>query len=222
MEFDLVGLLFVAGIVALVALLIRIAISIARKKKKKRTNELKELALRSGFSFSENVDMNTCDFGEFDIFRNSADIKVWNMLTKAESGFGMKIFDCRRGSGKNKRPYAVFMVEQTKSLPAFILRKNTFLNNPFGLKAIVFNNFKKFSDEYFLVGNDKSSIRNVFNEKVIRHFENHKLEPDETIATDRNRIVYYQRFGVKTRLLKAEALQAKLEEVNELLSVFIK
>ncbi|HLA29011.1 MAG TPA: hypothetical protein VJZ49_14080 [Syntrophales bacterium] len=214
----LLGLLFITGVVSLVALLIWIGISKISKDKKKRTKELKEFALRSGFSYSENADINLCDF---DIFGQT--VNVFNMLTKTESGVLWRIFDYTAGSGKCARQYAVFMVEQTKSLPAFILRKRAFFNNLFGLKAIVFDNFKRFSDEYYLEGNDKCGIRNVFNENVVRHFENHKLDgPGATIVANMNKIIYYQKVNYPEAWPKPEDLRAKLEEVNELLSVFIK
>lgn len=206
----------VMGIFLLIGLITYFAIYISKREEKKRTEELKEMALRSGFSYSENVDININDlyiFGEHGG-------KAWNMLKTERQNVFWRIFDYWYGVGKSAQLQTVFIAETTGSFPKFVLMKETFLSKLDSLVGryhdIEFDNHEQFSKQYILSGDDEISIRNIFNQNVLRHFENCKS--DGTIAANMNWIAFYQ-LGER---LKPEELRSKFDEVTALLSVFLR
>lgn len=214
----LFGYFLIGGIIALIALITAYFIYSDKKEEKKRTEKLKEIALRSGFSFGEAVDTDFSDLLSF----SSYESKAWNMLKIEKQDIVWRIFDYRYGSGKSISLQTVFLAETSRSFPKFSLTRETLMLKMLkiidlvGLKDIDFHSHPEFSKQYHLSGSDEPSIRSLFNENVIRHFETYKLEG--SIVANMNKIAFYQ----LTKRLKPEEMPSRLEEVSKILSLFLR
>ncbi len=198
-----------------VGLLVWLAIAKGKEIEKKRSEDLKRIAAQSGFSYSDALDI---DLNSVPITMRVGGGDSCNMFKTVRRDVVWRIFDYRTGGGRNRRCTTVIMAESPRSFPAFILsERNRFdiLAKLFGFHAIEFDKDQPFSKLCFLIGNDDTGIRNVFDQKVIRHFETCKL--CGTIRAEMNMVFHFQ-LG---KTLTPEERPLKLEEAEKVLSVFL-
>lgn len=217
MTHPLAPYIFVLGILLLVGLVTLYAVYISKKQENERLVRLEEMALRSGFSYSENIDINMEDFlpiGE------KIGSKCWNMLKATWQGVVWRIFDYRFVIGKKVHLQTAFMAETKKRFPTFALRKETFLNKLDKLTGncndITFDKNQAFSKQYILSGEDENSIRKLFHQDILHYFETHPI--NGTIYAHENKIVFYQ----SDKRLVSEEMMPILEEVTTVISLLLR
>ena len=167
-------------IVAVVLALIGIAIFLARHFDKKRTEALKAVADALGFAFSAKGNEGLLgSLREMRLFSQGHGRKIKNAMSGFANGVGVTIFDYRYtvGSGKNSHTYAqtVALFESDGlQAPAFALRpENLFhkIGSAFGYQDIDFRDHPSFSKKYLLRGTDEASIRRMFTDELLDHYE---------------------------------------------------
>lgn len=209
--------IFVLGILFLVGLVTVYAVYISKKQENERLVRLKEMALRSGFSYSENININVDDVLTVGVKMGG---KIWNVLTATRQGVVWRIFDYRFGIGKKIHLQTVFMAETGRKFPAFSLMRETFLKKfdklTGNLNDLTFDKNPSFSKQYILNGEDENSIRNLFNPNILHYFETHPL--NGTIYAHENKIVFYQ----QDKRLAPEEMMPILEEVTTVISLFLR
>ena len=105
------------------------------------------------------------------------------MMEGRNGGLQWKIFDyyyvISHGKSRETRSQTVFLIEKPGiNLPHFSLMPENFLTkmaNMFMMKDIDFDNHPVFSKKYLLTGSVEDSIRQFFDERKIRYFENTDL-----------------------------------------------
>jgi len=200
----------VGGILILTILIITYFIYSSWKTEKKRTNGLKEAALRSGFSFSEDVDV---DCSDLQIFRPNK-TRIWNMLKIDRHDALWRIFDY-----KGLKLLTIFMAETKRSFPKFSLiykSSEDYSLEDYNPNDIEFDGHPEFSKQYYLTGTDKTEIRKLFSADVIRHFETFR---PECMIDANGRRAFFFKLGVER--VKPEDLTSKLEDAAKLLSLFL-
>lgn len=204
--------------------IIILVVIIAIRFEKKRTESLKNSAMRIGFSFNDKVDKSYMDsFKELNLFSKGHSKKIYNVMKGSKAGINWQIFEYRYtvGGGKNSRTYnqTVALATLNISLPKFNLgRENIFhkIGNAFGYKDIDFPGNKLFSDNYFLKGKDEHAIRIVFNSDLLRHFESTIFDSNQVIEADKNYFVYYR----SGRRIKPEELIGFIDDSTKLVRLF--
>jgi hypothetical protein len=166
--------LIVLGVISIV---IAVA-TVAHLREKGRTARLAEVARELGFDFSPLKNPNLADrLKVFTMFNQGRGRTVWNVLRGGTDSEQLVLFDYKYtvGSGKNSRTYRQTMAmfeSQLLTLPHFEMRPERWWDRVrkwMGAKEIEFADHPVFSRQYYVVGHE--GVRQVFNERVIRHFE---------------------------------------------------
>lgn len=122
---------------------------------------------------------------DFHLFKRGRNRELTNLLRYVDEFMevDIRIFDYKytRGYGKNRRSYyqTVFFVKSKfLSLPEMLMKPENFfhrIGEYLNLKKdIDFEEFPKFSKQYWLVGLDEEYIRVKFNEQVLHFFSKEK------------------------------------------------
>jgi len=170
-------LFFVVIIVLVVVLLIY-----QNKKEKARTKALGATAAQLGWSFSATAPLNMiAGLERFPLFNQGHGKKVKNFMYGQASGVKAAVFDYiyTVGGGKNSHTYfqsVVYLEPANLNMPFFSLRPENFLHKmlgAFGYQDIDFGQRPEFSKNYLLRGQDETSIRQAFNDRVLAFYESY-------------------------------------------------
>jgi hypothetical protein len=141
----------------------------------KRKEVIKELCLRTGFTFDPGpADLKT-DWFTLPLFSRGRNRRATNLGTKKSNNSSLVFFDYRftTGSGKSQSTNKVFVVAKygTFSLPEFTLAPEDFFSKvaqAVGYHDIDFEHDPEFSKRYVLRGKDEELIRKTFNISITR------------------------------------------------------
>ncbi len=218
-------------VLAFFFLLFFLIIFLSIRSEKKRSKNLKDFALRNGFSYIEGHkklsfhliqpdDKTAVQTNAFQLF-NLGYRKTLSNLMKGNKGRKIIIFDYSYTvpGGKQSHTYTqtVFLAKVKRKLPQFTLSKeNIFhkIGNVFGYKDIDFNTNLEFSKKYLLKGKEESRIRNLFNIEVLKYFE--KKDAGFVLDAYQDTIVYYR----PARRIRSDLLDQKLREFLEIVQIF--
>lgn len=179
---------------------------------KKRTENLKKLALRSGYEFFEKMELPS--FG-FEFFNQGHSRNAKNLIKYA----GWEVFDYSYtvGGGKSRRTYNQTVAIKNVSLPHFILRSEKFFDKIadkiFTPTDIDFKDHPDFSKKYLLKG-DEIRLRDLFKPNVLKFFEDKKEKPYIESSSGKFLICY------KLVRKKPEEIRAFLEECEKTVELF--
>jgi len=119
---------------------------------------------------------------DFTLFRRGRRRKITNVLTTTDDMMDLTInvFDYSYVRGKSKtrkyRRQTVFFVNSKLiGLPEMQLKPETLvhkLGHMLGIEDINFEEFPKFSGQYYLTGEDEELIRHAMSKKALRFFTN--------------------------------------------------
>jgi hypothetical protein len=188
---------------------------------KKRTEAVRQAAQRLGFNFFPKGD--PAFFNEmavFQLFQQGHTRILKNLLRNEGSDADIAIFDYRytTGYGKNQRTKnqtVVWFRSAGLDLPDFTLGPENLLHKVgalFGYQDIDFEHNPGFSKHYVLRGQDETRIRMLFNDRVLRFYE--QKHPVCTEGKGNHFIFYRSKKPVKT-----EGLNSFLEEGKTALNV---
>ena len=121
---------------------------------------------------------------DFTLFRKGRRKKVLNVMSFTDDMMEVQfhVFDYHytRGSGnskKTRRQTVFFVNSKLLGLPEMQLKPETILHKLghfLGIEDINFEEFPKFSGQYYLTGEDEELVRHAMNEKALRFFTNEK------------------------------------------------
>jgi hypothetical protein len=170
-------LFFIVIVVLVVVLLIY-----NNKKEKERTKALEVTAAQLGWSFSPTAPMNMiAGLERFQLFNQGHGKKIKNFMYGQASGVKAAVFDYiyTVGGGKNSHTYyqsVVYLESANLNLPSFSLRPENFIHKmlgAFGYQDIDFGQRPEFSKKYLLRGQEETSIRRAFNDRVLAFYESY-------------------------------------------------
>ncbi|MBN1477866.1 hypothetical protein JXA47_14020 [Candidatus Sumerlaeota bacterium] len=168
--------LIIAGVVVLVIA----AIVIAKAMERRRTEALAAVAEEMGYRFQPEVDKETLTpLSGFRLFSQGHGRRARNLMVGETTSIEMWCLDYRYtvGSGKNSstfRQTVVAFFPRGVRLPPFALAPENFfhrIGQAFGARDIDFDEYPVFSKSYLLRGEDEDMVRHVFDDEVIRFFE---------------------------------------------------
>ena len=191
---------------------------------KKRSEAIRDIAMRIGFSFTKKVEKSfLMSLPEFVTFKKGHSRKVSNLMKGSKNGVSWSIFDYRYtvGGGKNSHTYnqTVAFASLNINLPNFSLTKENFfhkIGNIFGYKDIDFDNFPDFSKNYFLKGEDEQSIRSIFTPELLNYFQNNPTILN--VEANKNYLLYYK----LSKRSKPEELISFIAEAAKIVRLFDK
>jgi hypothetical protein len=200
--------LFIIGVLALVGGIVWLSLYI----EKKRTEAVRQAALRLGFEFFPKGDpVFYNEMSVFHLFQQGHTRILKNLLRGSVSDADVAIFDYRFtiGGGKNqhtKNQTVIWFRSAGLNLPDFTLGPENILHKVgavFGYQDIDFEHNPGFSKRYLLRGQDETRIRMLFNDSVLRFYEQKHPVCTEGKA---NHFIFFR-----------SARQAKADELNSLL-----
>jgi hypothetical protein len=189
---------------------------------KQRVKALKQLAESLNFTFSEKGDKSVIDtLGKYHLFSQGYSRRISNVLTGKFNTIPVTVMEYQytTGSGKSAHTWrqTVLVVESDKlRLPRFVLRpENLFdkIGSMFGTKDINFETAPAFSKRYLLRGDDEESVRQLFNERVTDHYEQH---PGLSTEGDGRKLIYYR----ISKKVSPDQIQTFLQEGYDIFDLF--
>lgn len=150
------------------------------KQERQRTAELEALADDMSLSFSPlgNQSLES-DLSHMSLMQRGHSRKLFNHISGETQSVELDLFDYRytTGSGKHQTTHTLSVVAFTSpllDLPPFELGPENFLHRlagAFGYQDIDFGGYPTFNKKYLLRGQNEKSIRKLFTEPVLNHFE---------------------------------------------------
>lgn len=189
---------------------------------KKRTEALRQAALRLGYNFFPKGDpVFTNELSGLQLFNQGHSRTLKNLMRGTTMDTEVAVFDYRYtvGSGKNqhtKKQTVVHLRSSKLNLPIFTLSPENIMHKiggVFGYQDIDFEQHPDFSRRYLLRGQDESRIRLVFNDPLINFFAARNPVWLEGRGSD---LIYYR----SAKEVKPENLNACLQEAQEILQAF--
>lgn len=181
---------------------------------KRRTAALAQLAESLGLEFSTKGDSLLQDeLKDLPLFTSGHGKKLTNLMQGESRDVTLAVFDYQytTDSGEDSSTFrqtvACFRTLRMP-LPPFSLRPEHFfhkLGQIFGYQDIDFPSHPKFSKRYLLRGQDEESVRRVFEEPVLDHFEQ---QTGVCLESDGSRLIYYR----SSKRIKPLELRGFLEE----------
>ena len=135
------------------------------------------------------------------MFRNRAVDRVYNKLTGIVEGGSIMVKDADFHEGefhaKVKLQATVAIIGLNNSIPAFTIEQEHLFDRIAALAGyddIDFKNFKKFSDDFRLKGENEQAVRAFFSNELLEFLENqmpYRIESNETsiLVMGKNRIM---------------------------------
>jgi hypothetical protein len=166
-------------IVAIVALIVGIII-LVKAMERKRAEAIAAVAEEMGYRFQPKVEKEAlAPLIGFRLFSQGHGRRARNLMVGETSSIEMWCLDYQftTGGGKNSTTYSQTVVAffpQGVRLPAFTLAPENFfhrIGQAFGMQDIDFNEYPIFSKGYLLRGEDEDMVRHIFDDEVIRFFE---------------------------------------------------
>jgi len=209
--------LIIIGIAVFIAALVYLSLYI----EKKRTEAMRQAALRLGFNFFPKGDPTfLSEMAAFHLFQQGHTRLLKNLMRGESSDADVAMFDYRFtvGSGKNqhtKNQTVICFRLSDLNLPVFSLSPENIMHkigSMFGYQDIDFEHHPEFSKRYLLRGPDETRIRTLFKDSVLRFFE--QKQP-LCVEGAENRLIFYR----SSKQVKPEALNSFVEEGTAVLGV---
>jgi hypothetical protein len=168
---ELIPYLFLAGTLALVAVIITISVHYA----KKRTRELTEVAQQIGFQFvGKNWSGPSLSSQHKTSLLQRTRGRFSNVMTGASGGLQISLFDYTYPMGKSSVTQTVAAFSQDRPLPPFALRpENVFdrIGDAVFHNDIDFDSNPEFSARYLLRSPDEVNTRRLFSPSLLTYLE---------------------------------------------------
>lgn len=180
----------------------------SKKKKIERQEAIKDLAYNLGGKFYEGDEFQIKNqLLEFNLFKSGHSKKITNLIHLKDDEKEISIFDyafvIQAGNTPVVYKQSVFFINSKKlALPIFQLKPETFFNKVgswLGIEDIDFESHPKFSDQYYLKGENEDYIRSMFNPDILNFFTIEKKWNLEGIG-------YYMIFYKSKKLLGKERI----------------
>lgn len=190
----------------------------------KRTEALSRVAfdLKMSFQEKDTWDLHTL-LEDFKLFRVGGRREISNLMYRADSMMDSEvfIFDYRFvvSTGKSAKVFnqTVFFVHSKKlGLPFFRMRPENFfhkIGNWLGIKDIDFEEYPKFSKQYYLKGDDEDYIRHVMGDEILKFFSVEKKWFLEGVN-------YYLVFYRRDKLLSPQKIKRFYQQGMHLFELF--
>jgi hypothetical protein len=203
-----VGGVLIIGIAALI---------ISWLLEKKRTRELREVALANGFQFIETSPPDFILPREMKIFERGYGRRTKNILHGEHNQRNWTIFEYQYqvGAGKSSQRYLQTVFLTSTDLPRFYLTTENLwhkLAAMVGYNDVDFESFPTFSKRYYLKSPDER-IRSAFSTDVLTFFEREPIR--HTIESQDHSLALYR---PNVRLRSRELMQA-LSDVERIVDV---
>jgi len=214
----MIAAILIIGTLVLIGVIVWIVLYL----EKKRTEAVRQAALRLGFNFLPKGDpVFYNEMGVFHLFQQGHTRLLKNLMRGAGSDPEIAIFDYRYtvGSGKNqstRNQTVVWFRSPDLNLPAFTLSPENIMHKIgalLGYQDIDFEHNPGFSKHYLLRGQDETRIRMLFNDGLLRFFE--QKHPVSAEGRD-NHFIFYR----SKKMVKPEVLNSFIEEGRAALSAF--
>lgn len=201
--------------------IVGVIIYLVLKYEKNRSEALKNFALNLGFSFVKRFEPKG-EILDFKIFQKGHSKKAFNLLEGNRGSHAYKIFDYRYtiggGQGSSTQLQTIGFVHLNNlNLPHFIMGTESLFQkfvDKLGFKDIDFENYKEFSDHYYLKGENEAEIRNVFKPYILEYFRSKQIK--ETIEAKGNSIIFYK----LRKRIKPDQLNKFIESFSEMVNIF--
>lgn len=176
--------------------------------RKKRPDLFKKLAYQIDANYQELDEYKQMSLlSDFALFRQGGRKKVYNLVTKSDPDYQLNIFDyyytISTGNSAHRIKTTVFFINSKKiALPEFGMKPEGFFHKVgqwLGKEDIDFEQYPKFSNQYWLKGEDEDYIRRTFNKHLLQFFSLEKGWYMEGIG-------YYMILYKKKKLLSATEL----------------
>jgi hypothetical protein len=206
--------LLVPAIVVGVGLTIAAIIYAAHVAEKKRIEQLQQVAQELGFEFQTVGDASLLtSLNRFHLFSQGHTKKQSNVMRGKTNELEVTIFDYRytTGSGKHSHTWnhtVICFRFDGPPLPEFSLRPENFAHKIgawFGYQDIDFEDDPSFSRKYLLRGSSEAAVRELFTDKVRRHFDE---KSGLSVEASGDTLVFY-RHAVR---VKPEAIRSLMED----------
>ena len=216
MEETIIIILIISLFVALAGVLVWFG----KKQEKLRSQDIRSMAKRLGFTHEERVDRALVDTRDYNLFNKGGSKKVKNYLSK-ESRHGItQYYDYSYvvSTGQSTQIHHHSIVNfrmDGMNVPRFrLLPENLFdkIGEAFGRQDIDFDDNPEFSDMFALRGPDEDKIRRVFSYPVTRALQNHK---GLCIEAGGDEMMIYRR-----KRLKSDEIEGFLKDASEILALF--
>jgi len=171
-------------IVVVVLLAVVVAIVAGIYQGMRRRKQLRAVAERMGYSYSEHGAGQADAVTGFALFSQGYSRNAWNLLSTEANGVAATAMDYRyelgQHSSKNRRivTQSVLLLESDRlDLPAFLLRPEGLsqkLAGAMGQQDIDFENQPDFSAAYVLQGDDEPRVRALFGREKLAFFAGHR------------------------------------------------
>jgi len=211
---DILPLIFLAGFLALMAVIITVSILYA----KKRTRELTEIAQQIGFRFIGNnwSGPSLSSQSKISLLQRTRG-RFSNVMTGSSGELQIALFDYTYQMGKSSLTQTVAAFSQDQQLPPFALRPESFLDrigDAIVHNDIDFDSNPEFSKRYLLKSPDEAGTRRLFTPSLLTYLE--QFQTNWCIeGTGATLIVYHG-----ARPVRASDLPAFLEESSRIARTF--
>ena len=143
-------------------------------RNKKRTNELANIAMMKGFSFSKKMKID--EFSSFYLFNRRSFRRIRNVIKGRKNNRDFIVMDYKGGleHGNNSVRGSVACITLNNNLPQFIIfRKgvNYLFPKIFSSQIITFEKFPEFSKRFLVRVKNEEEIRKTLNKYVLAWFE---------------------------------------------------
>jgi len=168
---DVLPFIFLAGFLALVAVIITVSVLYA----KKRTRELTAAAQQIGFTFvGKNWSGPTLLPQPKILLLQRTRGRFSNVMTGSSGGLQISLFDCSYQAGKSSITQTVAAFSQDQPLPPFALRPENFfdrIGDALVHNDIDFDSNPEFSKRYLLKSPDEAATRRLFTPSLLTYLE---------------------------------------------------
>ena len=186
----LVGIIALAGIITI----------IIQHYDKKRTEALKAVASSLNFSFSgKESNSFTISLDQFLLFSKGHDKMVSNVMKGRVRDIDITIMGYKYTIGVNQTnsttwaQTVILFQSSLLRLPSFDLQPESFIHkigSAFGYEDINFDSHPVFSEQYLLRSTDERAVRNIFTNRLLAYYDEHKGLSTEG---DGDILVFYRR-----------------------------
>jgi hypothetical protein len=182
-------------------------------QKRKRMEEMRALAARQGYHYTERDDALAGALAEFALLSRGHSRRATNVLSTEADGIAATVADYRyvTGYGKHQQTHrrSVLLLESGQlDLPAFVLRPEGLgqkLAGLLGQQDIDFEGQPDFSEVYLLQGPDEARIRALFGHETLAYFAR---RPGLCVESQGRRMLYYR----ANRRLAPEEIPSSVED----------